>query len=101
MASATNKIRFMAQLNASFGSGDMGITLNDQLFISFIQYLKHVARPLPIRKAAATVGLQPCGKVWVLGPDLHVSSQMLPTLYTLGLFYLANCMYMYVAFTYT
>ena len=65
----------MGQLNALFSSGGMSLSFNDVQFSSFIQYLKNESnsRHLPIKKAAANIGLQPCGKVWVFGRDIQVS----------------------------
>ena len=72
---ALNKSRFLSQLNNSFGSGGMGLSLNEAQFALFIQHLKNlVGAPLCIRKAASIIGLQPCGNVWVFGSDIQVSN---------------------------
>lgn len=67
----------MGQLNSSFSSGGMSLSFNDVQFSSFIQYLKDEGNKisgLPIKKAAANVGLQPCGKIWVLGKEIQVNT---------------------------
>jgi len=65
--------RFMGQLNSSFGSGGMTLSLTEPQFSCFIQYLKDEgsSRGLPIQKAARHIGLQP-GDIWVLGEDVQV-----------------------------
>ena len=47
-----------------------------QKFSCFVQFLKNDTSEgtLPIKKAACVVGLQPCGKMWVLGEATQVSS---------------------------
>ena len=70
----------MGQLNSSFCSGGMSLSFNDVQFSSFIQYLKDEGNNgsgLPIKKAAANIGLQPCGHVWVLGKEIQVNTIML------------------------
>ena len=66
--------KFMAQLNGSFGSGGMTLSLTEPQFCSFIQYLQEEgnSRHLPIKKAACNVGLQPSADVWVLGDNIQV-----------------------------
>lgn len=66
----------MAQLNGSFGSGGMTLSLTEPQFSCFIQYLKEEAnrRRLCIKKAACRIGLQPSGDVWVLGHDIQVNA---------------------------
>ncbi len=65
--------KFMSQINSSYGSGGMSISLNEQQFSSFIQHLKSEAgTELPIKKAACVIGRQPCEQVWVLGKELQV-----------------------------
>ena len=66
--------KFMAQLNSSFGSGGMTLSLSEPQFCSFIQFLKDEgnARGLPIKNAACHIGLQPSGDIWVLGEDVQV-----------------------------
>lgn len=62
----------MSQINSSFGSGGMTLALNDVQFSALIQHLKDEQRSLPIKKAACTIGLQPCGKIWVFAGDVQV-----------------------------
>ena len=62
----------MSQINSSFGSGGMSLALNEQQFGSFLQFLKNHAGPLPIRKVACVIGLQPCGKIWVMNDNVQV-----------------------------
>ena len=50
----------------------MTLALNEHQLGALIQQLKAEADELPIKKAACTIGLQPCGKVWVLGDNLQV-----------------------------
>lgn len=63
----------MSQINSSFGSGGMTIALNELQLSSFIQFLRR-QQPVGICKAASIVGEQVCGNVWVVGPDIHISS---------------------------
>ena len=70
----------MGQLNSSFSSGGMSLSFNDVQFSSFIQYLKdegNKSSGLPIKKAAANIGLQRCGQIWVLGKDIQVNVIMI------------------------
>ena len=62
----------MSQINSSFGSGGMTLALNDVQFSSLIQHLKDERKSLPIKKAACTIGLQPCGNIWVFSEDVQV-----------------------------
>ena len=67
----------MEQLNSSFSSGGMSLSFNDVQFSSFIRYLKDEGNKisgLPIKKAADNVGLQPCGKIWVLSKEIQVNT---------------------------
>ena len=68
------KTKFMSQINSSFGSGGMSLSMNDLQFSAFLLYLKQEKEDIPIRKAACIIGQQPCNKVWVLGKDLQVSN---------------------------
>ena len=78
MESALCKSRFITQINASYGSGGMSLALNEAQFAQFVQFLKNTAStPLPIKKAATVVGLQPCKQVWVFGGDVQVSATAL------------------------
>lgn len=72
--STSHRTRFMAQINSSFGSGGMTLALNDVQFSALIQQLKdkQMGKELPIKKAACTIGLQPCGKIWVFTGDVQV-----------------------------
>ena len=65
----------MKQINSSFGSGGMALAMTETEFGSFLMFLKsNVPREgIPILKAAAVIGQQPCGKVWVMGKDVQVS----------------------------
>ena len=74
--STSYRNRFMAQINSSFGSGGMTLALNDVQVRSLVQHLKDeaMAKTLPIKKAACTIGLQKCGKVWVFTDDVQVYS---------------------------
>ena len=63
----------MSQINNSFESGGMSLAFNEIQFAAFVQFLKQeVQGSLPIRKAACTVGQQPCNAVWVMGRDVHI-----------------------------
>ncbi len=64
--------KFMSQLNSSFGSGGMSLALNEHLFGNFLQFLKNESGILSIRKAARVIGLQSCGKVWVMNGNVQV-----------------------------
>ena len=57
----------------------MTLALNDVQFGALIQQLKDegMMTKLPIKKAACTIGLQPCGNVWVLTGDVQVCAVML------------------------
>lgn len=67
------KKTFIPNLNNSFGSGGMAISLNDSQFSSFIQFLKRQTKNISIKTATSYVGQQPCGKVWVMGPTVHLN----------------------------
>lgn len=69
--SASCKSKFMLQINSSFGSGGMSLALNEVHFAAFIQYLKS-QQVASKRKAASTIGIQPCMKEWVLGKNLII-----------------------------
>ena len=74
MESPSFKSKFIAQLNNSFGSG--GMSLNDNQFSLFLQFLKkEVGRNLPIRKAVTVIGKQGNSSVWVLGRDLQLDAE--------------------------
>ena len=45
---------------------------NESQFSAFIQFLKKECHEMPIRKAACTIGQQPCLKEWVLGKYIIV-----------------------------
>ena len=64
----------MSQLNSSFGSGGMTLSLTDPQFSSFIQHLKEQgnSKGLPIKRAACHIGLQHSGDVWVFDEDVQV-----------------------------
>ena len=73
MESATCKAKFMTQINNSFGSGGTFLALNEMQFSAFVKHLKlEHNHDMPIRKAACTIGQQPCLEEWVLGKDLII-----------------------------
>ena len=75
MNAVSSKAKFMSALNNSFGSGGMSLAFNETQFASFIQFLKDQnSTDMDIKVAAHNVGLQPCGKVWVLGKSLQIDS---------------------------
>ena len=76
MESAAFKSKFMKQINSSFGSGGMALAMNEAEFALFLMYLKSNVpqERIPIRQATSVIGEQHCGKVWVMGKDLQVSS---------------------------
>ena len=55
----------------------MTLALNDVQFSTLIQHLKDERKSLPIKKAACTIGLQPCGNIWVFTGDIQVRSEIL------------------------
>jgi hypothetical protein len=74
MESAAFKTKFMKQINSSFGSDGMALSMNEAEFALFIMHLKsNVPQGIPIRQAASVIWQQSCGKVWVMGKDLQVS----------------------------
>ena len=74
MESASNKTKFLSQINSSFGSSGMSLAMNDLQFAGFILHLKRNQQGMPIRKAACVIRQQPCTNVWVLGQELQVSN---------------------------
>ena len=65
----------MLQINSSFGSGGMSLAFNEMQFSAFVQFLKHEHQhDMPIRKAACTIGQQPCLEEWVLGKELIIGA---------------------------
>ena len=65
----------MTQINNSFGSGEMSLSLNEAHFSQFIQYLKDQAVKLPIQIAATRIGLQETNPpVWVMGKGLQINA---------------------------
>ena len=70
--STSHWAHFMSQINSSFGSRGMTLALNDVQFSALIQHLKGKQKSLLIKKAACTIGLQPCGKIWVFAGDVQV-----------------------------
>ena len=74
MESASNKTKFLSQINSSFGSGRMSLAMSDLQFARFILHLKRNQQGMPIRRAACVIGQQPCTNVWVLGKELQVSN---------------------------
>ena len=60
--SLNNKMKFMSQLNYSFGSVGMTYGLDTSQLIEFFQHLQRsIPEPLPIKRAILYTGIQPDG----------------------------------------
>ena len=60
--SLNNKMKFMSQLNYSFGSGGMTCGLDTSQLIEFFQHLQRsIPEPLPVKRAILYTGIQPDG----------------------------------------
>ena len=69
-----NKVKFMAQINQSFGSGGMTSGLDNTQLIEFFQHLQRtIAEPLPIKKVVIHTGMQPDGSC-IINKNTFVSS---------------------------
>ncbi|XP_064393840.1 uncharacterized protein LOC135341260 [Halichondria panicea] len=74
--SANQKVKFISQLNKSFGSGG-GFTcaFSDSELTRFLQFLKREhASDIKISKGTTVIGCQPGSDVWVFGDDIHIKS---------------------------
>ena len=69
-----NKVKFMAQINQSFGSGGMTSGLDASQLIDFFQYpQRSIEGRLPIKKAVVCSGMQPDGSC-VINKNVFLSS---------------------------
>ena len=70
-----NKMKFMGQLNYSFGSGGMTCGLDNTQLIEYFQHLQRsMTEPLPIKRAILFTGMQPDGS-YVLNEHTFISSK--------------------------
>lgn len=70
-----NKVKFMSQLNYSFGSGGMTCGLDNVQLVEYFQHLQRTnSEPLPIKKAVLCTGMQPNGSC-IVNEKLFISAE--------------------------
>ena len=71
--STMRRCDFMRMISSSFPSGGLTSSFQDHQFSQFIQIKRRIAKQIPTKKAVAVVGPQE-NHVWVLGANVHISS---------------------------
>ena len=75
MEAINNKIKFINQINYSFGSGGMTCGLdNNQLVEYFQQLLRSNPEQLPVKQGVLSTGMQPDGSC-ILNGSTFISSE--------------------------
>lgn len=64
---------FMRMVNSSFPSGGLTCSFQDHQLSQYIQIKRRASKHIPTKRAVSLVGPQN-NHVWVLGPDVHISS---------------------------
>lgn len=74
MTSINKKSNFIQQLNNSYQSGGLSCSFSDKELVQFINWKKKLyAKEGIIRKQGVMrLGKQPCGKIWVISPNLFL-----------------------------
>ena len=75
MAAINKKADFVNQLNSSFGSGGLSCSFADKELVQFINWKITQYKDVGVvkKEGILRMGKQPCGKVWVLSPDLFLN----------------------------
>ena len=71
--SSMRRSDFMRMVNSSFLSGGLTCSFQDHQLSQFVQIKRRMAKHIPTKKAVSLVGPQD-NHVWVLGADVHITS---------------------------